>query len=72
MTHYVPYFAVEEDDRRFLSSAAGDRARRRPRRLQAACGAVVTYPTDHTTEPTCPACAAWLVQDAADLAALVR
>jgi hypothetical protein len=34
----------------------------------AACGAPVTEAA-YATEPTCPQCAAWLAQDAADFAA---
>lgn len=51
-THYLPYFALEA--RVFRG--------RTPRRLQAVCGEVIDATTS-TTEPTCPACRAYLEAD---------
>lgn len=55
MTHYVAYFTVER------STFRG----RTPTRQQAVCGEFVER-GEHTAEPDCPVCAAWLQQEAAD------
>ncbi len=41
------------------------------RQRETVCGAHV-LPSEHSTEPNCPACRAWLVQDAADEAETMR
>jgi hypothetical protein len=56
MSHYIPYFAVE-------ASVAYNPNAQPSRYLRAVCGAVVPF-KDHTIEPTCPKCAAWLEADA--------
>ena len=50
-THYLPAYGPSPD---------------RWGRSTAVCGARILEP-DHSTEPSCPACAAWLVEDAEGL-----
>lgn len=58
MSHYIAYFTVER-------SAAYNPNGEPSRQLRAVCGEWIDY-TDHTAEPTCPACVAWLEKEAAD------
>lgn len=58
-THYVQFFCIQE-------SSTRNRGARVSPRLKAACGSFVDYPKDHSTEPTCEACAAVLEQAAED------
>ncbi len=55
MTHYVPFFTIQ------MSVFRGRPASRQ----QAACGEHVDA-GEHSTEPDCQACAAWLQQEYAE------
>lgn len=59
MSHYVPFFTIER-------SGAYNRGGKPSRYLRAACGELVSYPKDHSAEPTCPQCVAWLEKEAVD------
>ena len=61
VTHYVGYFCIEE-------SAAYNPSGKPSRNLRAVCGVPTDYPRWHSNEPTCPACKAWLEQDAKEAA----
>ena len=66
MSHHVPYFTVEDAVQAFQGGY--DTFRQRQRRLRAACGEFAYYPGEHSAEPTCLTCQAWILRDAEEVA----
>ena len=67
MSCHVPYFtqegAVQSHRDGYEQFQHG-----KQRYLRAACGEYVWFPREHSEEPTCEKCAAWLVRDAEEVA----